>query len=451
MDGKDQRATAPGFTISKKGYSPRDVDEYIDSITLEHAQTCNKYQEYIHALEAKAEPSLAAVAPSVNSAEPICGVVEPSLAAAELSTGVAEPSPDETSKSPAKRKSLLGDVLFYVGLVVVLVLIVSVYGGGSGAPRSIAGYSAMRVLTSSMQDAIPKDSLVIMREVEPGTLAVGDDITFLKDAETTVTHRIVGIQENYANTGARGFQTQGIMNAVPDKEMVAAQNVIGKVVFCSLPLGQIVGFIKDHALWVGLFTVLLIGLVSALRVVFAKEEPAKEQQQSPLVQVQQALPLAQVQPVLPAVQPVQVQPVVQPEPQPLPAPQPLLQPEPQPLPRPTLQPTPLQPQPQPQPLQPQPLQPTPQFIPAQPQPQPQPQFTLTQQPAVQLTPIQHPPPQLSLAPQPLVQATRIQLIPQPPPQATWIQLIPQPLQPALPQFYPLYPLQTPQPLLARMP
>ena len=46
-----------------------------------------------------------------------------------------------------------------------------------------------------------------------------------------IRDRIVGIIENYENTGQRAFTTQGIMNAQPDKQPVPAVNVVGKVVF----------------------------------------------------------------------------------------------------------------------------------------------------------------------------------------------------------------------------
>ena len=102
-----------------------------------------------------------------------------------------------------------------------------------GAPRSLAGYSGMIVLTESMQSEIPKGSLVIAQQVDPETLQIGDDITYMANQTTSVTHRIVGINENYENTGQRAFQTQGIMNDQPDSQPVPAVNVVGKVVFHS--------------------------------------------------------------------------------------------------------------------------------------------------------------------------------------------------------------------------
>jgi signal peptidase I len=163
-------------------------------------------------------------------------------------------------------------ILFYVTLAFILVMLFVLFGDSTGAPRSLGGFSMMRVLTPSMQNVIPKDSLIITQEVNPQTLEVGDDITFLRDENnTTVTHRIVEIRENYVSSGKRGFQTQGTMNSGPDKDIVSADNVIGKVIFHNLTLGQAMGFIKEYALWIGLFSALLIGLFVALRVALGKD------------------------------------------------------------------------------------------------------------------------------------------------------------------------------------
>ena len=171
----------------------------------------------------------------------------------------------------AKRRrirSRISGAIFYTVLIVFVIgaFLLSKSGTTTGAPRDICGFSAMRVLTKSMQSEIPKDSLVITRYVNTNSLKIGDDITYLKNDKTTVTHRIIGIYESYADTGKCGFQTQGVMNPSPDKEIVAAQNIVGKVVFHSVFLGRMVTFIKSNVLYIGIFTALLAGFIFAMRV-----------------------------------------------------------------------------------------------------------------------------------------------------------------------------------------
>lgn len=84
------------------------------------------------------------------------------------------------------------------------------------------------------EDVYSKGAPVVSRRTDPSTLEIGDDITFMTSETTTVTHRIIGIVENYADTGQRAFQTQGVMNRTPDSQLVPAVNAVDKAVFHSL-------------------------------------------------------------------------------------------------------------------------------------------------------------------------------------------------------------------------
>ena len=138
---------------------------------------------------------------------------------------------------------IIGECVFYGLLLLLILSAVFVRTTSDGSPRSLAGYSGMIVLTESMQSEIPKGSLVITKTVDPQSLQIGDDITYMANQTTSVTHRIIGIIENYENTGQRAFQTQGIMNDQPDSQPVPAVNVVGKVVFHSETLGVVASFI----------------------------------------------------------------------------------------------------------------------------------------------------------------------------------------------------------------
>ena len=154
--------------------------------------------------------------------------------------------PKHSAKSRPKKGragKIIGEVVFYGLLLLLIVAALFVRTTSDGAPKSLAGYSGMIVLTESMQSEIPKGSLVIAQQVDPETLQIGDDITYMANQTTSVTHRIVGINENYENTGQRAFQTQGIMNDQPDSQPVPAVNVVGKVVFHSETLGVVASFI----------------------------------------------------------------------------------------------------------------------------------------------------------------------------------------------------------------
>ena len=125
-----------------------------------------------------------------------------------------------------KFKNVILDMGFYLTLVLLIVISLTIGGKNSSGPRSIGGFSAFVVLTGSMEDVIPKGSLVITQKTEPMDLQIGDDITYMISAENTVTHRIIGIEDDYLQTGQRAFYTQGFMNSAPDKNPVAAVKLL---------------------------------------------------------------------------------------------------------------------------------------------------------------------------------------------------------------------------------
>lgn len=103
-------------------------------------------------------------------------------------------------------------------------------------PRAVHG-AALTVLTGSMSPTIPPGAVVVVRPVDPGTLRVGDVITFQKKPGRTapyVTHRIVAIQPG---DDAESFRTQGDANRTADSEPVPAAAVRGKVMFAVPYLG----------------------------------------------------------------------------------------------------------------------------------------------------------------------------------------------------------------------
>ena len=123
-----------------------------------------------------------------------------------------------------------------VALVTALVLAAVV------VPR-VAGATPYTVLTGSMTPTYPPGTLVVVRPVAVGDIAVGDVVTYqLHSGESTVvTHRVVGI--GWTGAGDKVLTTQGDANDVPDVDPVRPVQVRGEVWY-SLP-------------WVGRLNVLL--------------------------------------------------------------------------------------------------------------------------------------------------------------------------------------------------
>lgn len=216
-------------------------------------------------------------APSPEEGEQALPQLPPPEEAAEPQRSEAPPptQPDPSPQNKPKERRRWGDVLFYLVLLAIVVGAL-MWKESTTTVRTFAGFSAFTVLSGSMETEIPKGSLIITRQVDPDTLQVGDDITYMRDATTTITHRIVEIVEDYQQTGQRAFRTQGVMNAEPDKQLVPAVNVVGKVVFHSHLAGQVVGVVSRYWHLAVLFLLLFGGLYAALRTWVWKDGVGRE-------------------------------------------------------------------------------------------------------------------------------------------------------------------------------
>lgn len=168
-------------------------------------------------------------------------------------------------------KEVLPELLYDGILLLLCAGILAGSMGESRGPRMLAGYSAFLVLTGSMEDTFPQGSLVITKQTDAEDLKVGDDITYLVDATTSVTHRIVGIEENYQDSEERAFRTQGTMNAVPDQTPVPAVHVVGKVIFHSVILGAAAAFLQENWPLVLFFIVVLTIFVKVIKKILRED------------------------------------------------------------------------------------------------------------------------------------------------------------------------------------
>jgi len=188
----------------------------------------------------------------------------------------AQASPPPPQKKRNRVGSMLSTTFFYL-LIITAVLGAFFFAGSNdnvaAPPQNIAGFSAMTVLTRVMQSTIPQRSLIATRRVDPATIQVGDDITFLMRGNFTNTHRVIEVIEDYYR-GERGFRTQGTDNAQPDSETVLASNIVGLVVFHSLAAGNVILFIRHNIiLVVGALVAVIVVYVLLRFLLFKKVEP----------------------------------------------------------------------------------------------------------------------------------------------------------------------------------
>lgn len=124
-----------------------------------------------------------------------------------------------------KVRSIASRVLLSCILVAVLAALAVV----AVIPRAVHG-AALTVLTGSMTPTIPVGSVAVVRPVDPGTLHVGDVVTYQKapGKPELITHRIIAI---HTDTTPVTLITKGDANRGADVEPVPVTAVRGRVLF----------------------------------------------------------------------------------------------------------------------------------------------------------------------------------------------------------------------------
>ena len=162
-------------------------------------------------------------------------------------------------------------------------ILLSVIFSSSGKAPNIAGYSLFRVLTGSMEPAIPEGSLLLIKKTDPSALQVGDVISFYsKDPSLNGevnTHRIMEIEEE---NGTYLFTTKGDANNVKDIYGTLGSDVIGKVVFSSLFLGKIVRLLSNPLIFlpVVILPLTIIIITNLIRSMKLARKIAKEEEEA---------------------------------------------------------------------------------------------------------------------------------------------------------------------------
>lgn len=173
------------------------------------------------------------------------------------------------SKKKRGAVAIAADVLFYFAILMIL-LSAMTSGPNGGEPKKFLGFSYFTVLTSSMQNEIPKGAFILVHQTNPEKLKVGDNITYMRDHNTSVTHKVVNVYDNYQGSGIIGFQTKGVNNANPDKEIVEAPNVVGKVIAVVPTLGAVIVSLRANIYLVFIIFGLSVILSFSLRGLFTK-------------------------------------------------------------------------------------------------------------------------------------------------------------------------------------
>jgi signal peptidase len=159
-----------------------------------------------------------------------------------------------------------------VALGLLLAVIVGALAVLTVVPRAVHG-SALTVLTGSMTPTIPVGSVVVVRPVDPGTLHVGDVITYQKEPGKPeyITHRITAI---HTGTTPVTLTTKGDANRGEDITPVPVTAVRGKVLFHVPYLGTLRNAVSGGAIALPLAILGLLGYAVAQLLTARRDKTA---------------------------------------------------------------------------------------------------------------------------------------------------------------------------------
>lgn len=128
---------------------------------------------------------------------------------------------------------LISNILYVIIFTLIIVLTLVVISTRSSGEPAVFGYTLKSVLSGSMEPEFNTGSLILVKEItDVKELQKGDVITFMQDANTAVTHRIV---DKTKQGDHLLFKTKGDNNAAADSALVSDENVRAQYTGFQLP------------------------------------------------------------------------------------------------------------------------------------------------------------------------------------------------------------------------
>lgn len=145
----------------------------------------------------------------------------------------------EKTRGKKTKREIVGTIILCIMVLFSLLISVQIVVRGYA---NIFGFSFFRVVTGSMEPALPVNSLVISHKTNIEKIRVNDIVVFRSPtgtgADRIVTHRVVSV---FWENGAATLETRGDANPVADGRLVRQKDMIGKVVWYTDKEGGIMG------------------------------------------------------------------------------------------------------------------------------------------------------------------------------------------------------------------
>ena len=158
------------------------------------------------------------------------------------------------NKHTPTRSTITSTLLVIIVLAAVLPFVVF------AVPQLVGAEESYVVGSSSMRPALEAGDAIFVEDVAPASIEKGDVITYREGTVEVIengqpdfiTHRVVEVIET---DDGHLFRTKGDANNAPDRQAVAAADVVGRVFFHLPYLGHALAFTTTN---VGIFTLVIV-------------------------------------------------------------------------------------------------------------------------------------------------------------------------------------------------
>ena len=144
-----------------------------------------------------------------------------------------------------KKLGRLIKIIIIILLIMILLINVAIIVQTKIKPNSVPNIFGLKpfiVLSGSMESKINVGDLVIVKEVDPTELQVGDIIAFRDSENIVTTHRIVDIE---TRNNELCFTTKGDANNVNDDGIIYSNMIEGKYQTKFAKIGNAILFIQE--------------------------------------------------------------------------------------------------------------------------------------------------------------------------------------------------------------
>jgi len=146
--------------------------------------------------------------------------------------------------------------ILYIISITTFIVSAMFFAGASRWSPDVFGYSIRTAYIASEISGSFADSLIAVKNVDPGIIQTKDEIAYLREDGSIAVEAVAAIFEY--DDGETGFMISKLEDRSQILGTISKEFVIGKVIFRSETLGRVISFFTENAIGTAILVVLVI-------------------------------------------------------------------------------------------------------------------------------------------------------------------------------------------------